>query len=267
MGPLGVEGDDGRTTCGIAARSRGTALLQATLADPETPGYAAIRAVIALEDGDVRRMGRLTAMGRPFVIDARKKLAACGARALLDEPPSPQERLLEIGTRYVRTGSSRFAMRQVEAEAAMPHRTVYNTYKKPALIEACRRRAQTIWRARFARRVVEIEPDPRRRPVTAIDLILAWVGSPEFAGDQALRIRPASFGAERRDDDLREHLDALVRFGTKLADEAELFLPEQYGAYIATTIEGASVWFDRRSAAYAASLSFVEMLLAKSASI
>ncbi len=241
-------------------------LLQAALGDPERPGYAAIRAVAALDDDDVRRMGRLTAMGRPFVIDVRDKVRVAGAGALLDAAPSPQERLLEIGTRYVRTGSSRFTMKQVEAEAAMPHRTVYNSYRKPALIEACRRRAQTIWRARFAQRVFATEPDPRRRPVTAIDLILAWVGSPAFAGDQALRI-PASFSTERRDDDLREHLDALVRFGTAIADEAEFFLPEQYGTYLATTIEGASVWYDRRSAAYAAALSFVEMLLAKSASI
>ncbi|HZO92837.1 MAG TPA: hypothetical protein VFB22_03630 [Candidatus Baltobacteraceae bacterium] len=242
------------------------AVLQAAIGSPETPDYALIRAVAALDDGETRRMGRLTAMGRPFVTGARRTIRERGASALLDDPPSPQERLLDVATARIRAGHADFAMREIEREAEIPHRTVYNAYTKTALVQACRRRAQTVWRTRYERRVLLAHQDPARRPVTAIDLILAWVGSAQFAGDQALRIRP-DFTRERRDDDLREHIDELVRFGTTIADEAEMLLPEQYGVYLAATVEGAAAWFDRRSAGYAAAIMMVETLLARSRTI
>jgi|GEM_PF-1762086 len=241
--------------------------LQAVIADPATPGYATIRAVAALGDDDVRRAARQTAMGREFVLDARRTARERGAETLLDAPPMPLERLLDAGTARVRGGETSWTMKHVEADAQIPHRTLYNAFRKPALIEACSRRAQLMWRARFAQRVRDEQPDPMRRPITLIDLLFAWVGSAAFAGDQRLRIRASSFVRERRDDDLREHLDAIVRFATEIADEAEMLLPEQYGVFVAATVEGAAAWFDRRSAGYAGAIAFVETLLARSRSV
>src|SRR5581483_7502637 len=136
------------------------AVLQAAIGSPETPDYALIRAVAALDDGETRRMGRLTAMGRPFVTGARRTIRERGASALLDDPPSPQERLLDVATARIRAGHADFAMREIEREAEIPHRTVYNAYTKTALVQACRRRAQTVWRTRYERRVLLAHQDP-----------------------------------------------------------------------------------------------------------
>jgi AcrR family transcriptional regulator len=144
------------------------------------------------------------------------------------------------------------------AEARVPRRTLYRLYSSSAdVVQTCQRRAQTIWRARFEQRVLRRGADPRERLFGVVDLIDEWVGSERFRADLLLVARP-SLASELRDDDLREHLAEIERFATALAADAQVAAPHEFGAFVATSVAGASAWFDRRAAARTASVAFVE---------
>lgn len=236
-------------------------VLAAAIADPNAPDYVTIRALAALSDDE--RVARFTAMGRQFVADARRRVREAGAAALLGDAPSVHERVLETATRQIVLGPRGLTMWTVSREAGIPRRTLYNLYASSGdLVDACRRRAQTIWRARFEQRVLGADARPARRLLGVLDAIDAWVASDRFREDQALRARP-SFTDDVRADDLREHLAEIDRFATALAVEARIAAPHVFGAFVATTVAGATGWFDRRGAAHLASVGFVERLMAR----
>jgi AcrR family transcriptional regulator len=238
------------------------ALLSAAVADPAMPDYVAIRALAALA-GD-ERIARLTAMGRQFVADVRRRAQQAGPAALLADAPNVLERVLETATRQIVRGAPHgLTMWTVSREAGIPRRTLYNLYaSSDELVGACRRRAQTLWRARFEQRVLGSDPRPVRRLFSVVDAIEAWVRSERFRDDEVLRALP-SFADDVRADDLREHLAEIDRFATGLALDAGVPAPHAFGAFVATAVAGASAWFDRRGAARAASVTFVERLIAR----
>ena len=146
------------------------AVLAAAIVDPGMPDYLTIRALAALVEDE--RVARFSAMGRQFVADARRRAREDGAAALLAHPPSVLERVLETATRQlVRDAPHGLTMRTVSREAGIPRRTLYNLYAtSDELVDACRRRAQTIWRARFEQSVLDGDPRPARRLLGVVDV-------------------------------------------------------------------------------------------------
>ncbi len=244
----------------LAADAR--ASLAAALADCTAPGYVTVRALVALGDERDDRVARFTAMGRQFVTDVRRRVRQAGVDALLNDVPSVDERVLDTAARQVaERGGDGLTMQAVAAEARIPRRTLYNLYSGSGeLVGACCRRAQTIWRARFEQRVRSAQPEAKQRLFAVVEAIDAWVASDRFRPDQALCARPAFAGA-LRDDDFREHLAEIDRFATLLAVDALVTVPGAFGAFTATSIAGAAAWFDRREAARAASVAFIERLM------
>jgi hypothetical protein len=238
--------------------------LAAVIADWTTPDYVSIRAIAAAGADPEDRAARVTAMGREFVIDARRRARSDGVRALLNAPPTTHERVLENATRQLAAPGARkpLNVQRLSRETGIPRRTVYNLYSANELATACRRRAQTIWRAHFEQSVLATGADAKRRLFAVIDAIDAWVASDRFRTDQRL-CASASFSDRLRDDDLREHLTEIERFATGLASAAHLASPGTFGAFVATSVAGAAAWFDRRAAARAASIGFVERELAR----
>jgi hypothetical protein len=247
----------------IELRAGEREILGAALACWSTAGHLAVRALTALSEDGHERIARLTAMGREFVVDVRRRARDEGARALLAAEPTDDERIFEAATQQiVQPGPRELMLSTVSDETGIPLRTLYNKgMASGELIEMCRRRGQTIWRAHFEQRVLRASPSPRERLVAAVGEIADWVGGERFRCDQMLRARP-SFAPELRDDALREHLAEIDRFATALAGEAEVAAPHEYGALIATLVAGAAAWFDRREAARAASLGAVERMIA-----
>jgi AcrR family transcriptional regulator len=203
-------------------------------------------------------------MGRQFVTDARRRVVEAGAAALLEDAPTLHERVLETATRQiVQRGRDGLTMWALAREAEIPRRTLYNLYATSGeLVDACRRRAQTIWRARFEHRVLGADARSARRLLAIVDAVDAWVASERFRVDEALRGRP-SFTDDVRSDDLREHLAEIDRFATALAVEARIASPHAFGAFVAMMVAGATAWVDRRDAVHAASVGFVERLIAR----
>jgi AcrR family transcriptional regulator len=239
-------------------------LLARAIADPATPDFVVIRAVTALGDDPPDRLARSTAMGWQFVTDVRRQVAKGGAAAMLGGAPSARERVLDAATHQIScTGRPEVAIRAVSAAACVPLRTVYRLYAPAALIQTCQRRAQTIWRARFQHRVLAAGSGARERLFAVIGVIDDWVGSHRFRGDLALWAQ-ASFAGDPRDDGLREHLAEIDRFATGLARTANLAAPCEFGAFVATSVAGATAWFDRRAEARAASVAVIERLIAAS---
>lgn len=238
--------------------------LAAVIADWSAPDYVTIRAIVAAGTDADERAARLTAMGREFVVDVCRRMRNDGAAALLAAPPTPHERILENATRQLAAcgGRKPLTMQRLSRETGIPRRTLYNLYAANDLAAACRRRAQTIWRAHFEYGVLGASKDTKRRLFAVIEAIDAWVGSDRFRADQLLWSR-ASFSDRPRDDDLREHLTEIERFATGLASAARLASPGAVGAFVATSVAGAAAWFDRRAAARAASVGFLERELAR----
>jgi hypothetical protein len=237
------------------------ARLAAVLADWSARDYVTIRAVaVAAADAD-ERVARLTAMGREFVVEARRRARYDGVAALLAAAPSAHERILENATRQL-VSAGRVTMQRVSRDTGIPRRTLYNLYAAAGLAAACRRRAQTVWRAHFEESVLGTSADPARRLFAAIDALDAWAGSPRFRADLTLCAR-ASFSDRLRDDDLREHLAEIERFAARLGTQARLVAPDAFGGFVATSVAGAAAWFDRRAAARAAGIDFVERALAR----
>ncbi|SRR5665213_3280587 len=238
--------------------------LAAVLRGWETTDYLAVRALAALRHDPPERAGRFTAMGRQFVADVRRRVCELGVETVLAEPASAGERVLETATdQIVEQGPRRVAMRTVADLAGVPRRTLYNMYATSGeLVEACRRRGQTIWRARFEARVTAAADDAQMRLYAVVEVVDDWVGSERFRRDQALSARP-SFAPELRADDLREHLTEIERFAHGLALAAALRAPDEFAAFVTTLVAGAAAWFDRRAAARASSLAVVERLAAQ----
>ncbi len=96
-----------------------------------------------------------------------------------------------------------------------------------------------------------------RRLFLVVDAIAAWVASERFRDDQVLR--PA-LSDEVQGNDLREHLAAVERFATRLAQHAQVAEPRAFGIFIATNVAGAAAWVDYGDEAHAAARTFVERL-------
>lgn len=221
--------------------------------------YVAIRAIVAAGRERDDRIARLTAMGREFVTEVRRRARDGDVTALLAEPPSLHERVLEIATRQIVADGGRelVTMQRLSRDGGIPRRTLYNLYSATQLDAACRRRAHTIWRARFEHAVLASTAEPKRRLFAVFDTLGAWVVSDRFRADQALCARPAITGRQQ-DDDMREHLAEIDRFATELGAAARLAAPSAFGAFAATSVAGALGWYDRRTAAHSASIAFVE---------
>ena len=236
-------------------------ILGAALACAATADYAAVRALAALSEDGHDRVARLTAMGREFVVEVRRRAREDGARALLAAELSDDERILEAAThQIVQPGPRELTLSTVSDETGIPLRTLYNKgMSSGELVAMCRRRGQTIWRARFEQRVLRAVATAHERLFAGVDAIAEWARSERFRCDQMLRARP-SFAPGVRDDALREHLAEIDRFATFLAVEAGLREPDRYGALLATLVAGAVAWFDRCDAAHAAAIAAVERM-------
>lgn len=238
--------------------------LDAAIAGGTAPDYVGIRALIAAANALDDRIPRLTAMGREFVTEVRRRVRDGDIAKLLADAPNLHERVLESATRQIVADRGRelVTMQRLSRDAGIPRRTLYNLYAATELDAACRRRAQTLWRARFQRLVLAASPDPTRRLFAVIDAVGAWVESDRFRSDQTLCARPSA--SERlQDDDVREHLAEIDRFATALARAARLASPSAFGAFAATVVAGAAAWYDRRSAARDGAVAFVERELAR----
>jgi AcrR family transcriptional regulator len=244
-------------------RAEERARLAAALADWGTPDYLAVRALTALSaDGD-HRVGRLTAMGRQFAADLRRRAREPGGVAgLLDDAPCLRERILEAAsTQIVHADTRTVTVGTVSRETGIPRRTVYNLYaSSEELAQACRRRNHTVWRAHFEQRVLSASAAPRERLPAVFATVDEWVGSARFRGDEALRA-PATFADELRDDDLREHLAEIERFATALAFAAKLGAPAVFAAFVVTCVAGAIGWLDRRGSARDAALACAQRFM------
>jgi AcrR family transcriptional regulator len=231
---------------------------EAAIVDETTPGYLAVRALIALGDETIERLAHTTASGRQLVVAVRRRVAEGKIAGLLTEKPTTAERILETATAQIlAAGRSEVAIGTVAAAVGIPRRSLYRLYAPSELIQACQRRAMTIWRARFERRIQQAEATAVERLFLVVDDIAAWVGSERFHADQVLR--PASV-MDVRGNELREHLTAIVLFATGLAQEAHVAEPRSFGTFVAINVVGASAWIDRRTEAYSLAIAFVERL-------
>jgi AcrR family transcriptional regulator len=248
------------TVLGALERER----LAAAVRDWEIAGFVTVRALAALGGDTPDRAGRLTGMGRQFVVDVRRRVRELGATTILAEAASASERVLETATdQIVEPGPRDLTMSTVADLAGVPRRTLYNMYAASTdLVEVCRRRGQTIWRARFEHCVLAAADEPQARLFAVVDVFDAWVGSGQFRRDLALSARP-SFAPELREDDLRDHLAELERFARNLALAARLRRPDEFGAFVTTLVAGAPAWIDRRAVARASSVGAVERLIAQ----
>ena len=234
------------------------------LADGTAPGYVSIRAIVALADEHDDRLARVTAMGREFVTEVRRRVRAGETGTLLAESPNQLEQILESATRQIVACDGRRlpVIQALARDTGMPRRTLCKLYSAAALDAACRRRAQTLWRARFEYAVLTATNDPKRRLLAVIDMFDAWVRSNRFRADLALSARPSG-GCRLQDDDLREHLAEVDRFATALGVAARLASPSTFAAFVATSVAGAVAWYDRRASARSASIAFVEREIAR----
>ncbi len=235
---------------------------EAALDDATVPGYVTVRAVIALGVEGSERLARATAMGREFVAGVRRRVAEGRGAALLVDRPSTVERVLDAATQQlVAAGRAELAIGEVAAAVRIPRRTLYRSYDAGELIEACQRRATTLWRARFMRRIQRADASDVERLFLVVDAIADWVGTARFQGDQLL-FPPLAAGA--RGDEFREHVSALVHFGTELARRAQVAEAAAFGIFVATSVIGAAAWAERRDEARAAAISIVERLVGAS---
>jgi AcrR family transcriptional regulator len=229
---------------------------EAAIVGETTPGYVTVRALIALGGESTERLARSTAMGREFVAGVRRRVAAGQSAGLLTDRPSTAERVLETATGLiVAAGRCELAIGSVSAALGMPRRTLYRVYSANKLVEACQRRAMTIWRSWFARRIERAKVNHVERLFVAVDTIADWAGSERFYGDQVLW--PA-LCRDARGDELREHTAAIDRFATELARRADVADAHAFGIFVATSVIGAAAWIDDREKAHALATAFVE---------
>jgi AcrR family transcriptional regulator len=232
--------------------------LEAAIVAETTPDYVVVRALIALGEETPDRLARVTAMGREFVTGARRYVHAGRAVELLRKRPSSTERLMEAATeRLIATGGREISIADVAGAVGIARRSLHRRYSSRTLIDACRRRALTIWRSRFVRHIRNTCDDPVDRLFCVVDVLAAWTASERFRVD--LTLWPTLSG-DASGDDLREHLDAVARFGTQLAEEAVVANARAFGAFVATNVAGAAAWRDRPDEAYAAAVAFVACL-------
>lgn len=231
---------------------------EAAIVAETTPGYVAVRALIALGGETNERLARSTAMGREFVAGVRRRVADGKGAALFAERPSTVERVLDTATEHiVAAGRCELAIGSVSATLGIPRRTLHRLYTATELLEACQRRALTIWRARFECRIRRVDADDVERLFLVADAIADWVGSDRFHGDQVLT---PPLSAEARGEELRDFFAALERFATALAQQAQVAEPRAFGTFVAINVAGAPAWFDRCEEAHALAVAFVERL-------
>lgn len=230
----------------------------------DTADYVGVRALTALSDEGPERLGRFTAMGRQFVVDVRRRVRERGAEAMLGEAASAAERVLETATdQIVERGPREVTMSAVARLARVPRRSLYNMHAaRGELVDASRRRGQTVWRARFEQRVLAAAEEAEPRLYAIVDAIDEWVLSPRFARDRALLARP-SFTTERSADDLRDHFAEVERFATTLARDAGLSAVAEFGALVTTLVAGSAAWHERREASRATSVAMIQRLVAQ----
>src|SRR3981081_1843968 len=99
--------------------------LAAAIVAWDAADYVAVRALAALSDDTLERVGRFTAMGRQFVAEVRRRVRGDGAAALLGEKASAPERVLEAATyQIVHPGPRELTMRSVADGAGVARRTL-----------------------------------------------------------------------------------------------------------------------------------------------
>ena len=234
--------------------------LAAVVSAWETADFVAVRALAALSEEAPERLGRFTAMGRQFIVDVRRRVHERGADPVLGEPASAAERVLETASdQIVQRGPREVTMSAVADAARVPRRSLYNMYSGSGeLVEACRRRGRTMWRARFEQCILS-EGDAEMRLFAVIDTLDGWVGSERFQRDQTLMAQP-SFAPGADAGGLREHFTEIEHFANGLALAAKLRAPAEFSAMVTTLAAGAAAWFDRRAAARAVSIAVIERL-------
>jgi AcrR family transcriptional regulator len=162
---------------------------------------------------------------------------------------------MEAATERLRaTGGREISIADVASAVGIARRSLHRRYSSHTLSDACRRRAATIWRARFVRAVRNAREEPAHVLFRAIDVLAAWTASERFRLELALW--PAVSG-DLSSDDLREHIDAVARFGTQLAQEVDIVNAPAFGAFLAVNVAGAATWLDHREAASTAAIAFV----------
>ena len=229
--------------------------LEAAIVAETTPDYVVIRALVALGEEAPERLARVTAMGREFVTGVRRDVNAGRALELLRKRPSSAERLMEAATERLIANSGReISIAEVAQAVGIARRSLHRHYSSRTLVDACRRRALTIWRSRFVRRVRDTRDDPVRRLYHVVDVLAAWTASERCRIDVALW---PNLSGDIAGDELREHLDAIARIGTQLAQEAAAANAPAFGAFLAINVVGAAAWLDRPNEAYAAASAFV----------
>jgi len=232
--------------------------LEAAIVADATPDYVVVRALVALGEQAPERLARVTAMGREFVTGVRRDVNAGRALELLRKRPSTGERLIEAAAeRLIASSGREISIAEVAQAVGIARRSLHRQYSSRTLADACRRRALLIWRSRFVRRVRDARDDPVRRLYRVVDVLAAWTASERFRADLALR--PA-LCADASGEDLRDHLDAIARFGTQLAHEASVANAPAFGAFLAINVAGAAAWLDRPNDAHAAATAFVAFL-------
>lgn len=229
--------------------------LEAAIVAETTPDFLVIRALVALGEETPERLARVTGMGREFVAEMRRYVLRGRTLDVLRTRPNSTERLMEAATERLRaTGGREISIAELASAVGIARRSLHRRYSSRTLGEACRRRAATIWRARFVGNVRNAREEPTRLLFRAIDALAAWTASERFRLDLALW--PA-FAGDSAGDDLREHIDAIARFGTQLAQDAAVTNAPAIGAFLAVNVAGAATWLDRREEAYAGAIAFV----------
>jgi AcrR family transcriptional regulator len=229
--------------------------LEAAIVDDTAPDYIVIRALVALGEEPPERLARLTGMGREFVTEIRRYVLGGRALDVLRKRPSSTERLMEAATERLRATHGReISIADVASAAGIARRSLHRRYSSHTLSDACRRRAATIWRARFVRSVRGAREEPAHLLIRAIDVLAAWAAAERFRLDLALW---PTFSGDPSGNDLREHIEVVSRFGTQLAQEADLANAAAFGAFLAVNVAGATTWLDHREEAYAGATAFV----------
>lgn len=229
-------------------------LVAAIVADT-TADYVVVRALIALGEDAPERLARATGMGREFVAHVRWHVEAGRVSELLRKRPNVAERLMEAATaNIVASGGRELSIAEVALAVGIARRTLHRQYTARSLSEASRRRAMTIWRCRLVHRVRVAHADAAQRLFGVIDALVAWSAADRFRSDLVLWPK---LSADQEGEDLRDHLAAIARFTTSLAEEAAAADPRALGAFVALNVAGAAAWLDHADGARDAALAFI----------
>ena len=161
------------------------------------------------------------------------------------------------------TAASCVTMQRLSRDSGIPRRTLYNLYAARELDAACRRRAQTVWRARFEHaragrdgrsEAAAVRGDRRARRVGRIGPV------PRRSGAVRAPVRSPS---GRRTTTCASTLPRSTASRRSWQPPRGSHRPSAFAAFVATSVAGAAAWYDRRAAARAASIVFVEREIAR----